>query len=156
MAIDQNITFSAFHAVQLGHIEQWERTDDGYKTADPFTSEIHDWISTKLENSGLVKDEESCNMEDIGRDTVFARYIVNLPVGQEVFIHFYINAHGLEITFLLWGEDDPDRDDDPVKTWGFSSSDDDVVLGMAKQHLRNMLGSRSFEDIMNLYKQEIT
>ena len=152
MTINQNITFAEFHAIQLGHVEQWIKTVDGYRSTDPFTHKIHDWICSKIQDNMPLTSMESCNIEDIGRDTVFARYIVDLPVGQEAFIHFYINAHGLEITFLLWGEDDPDRDGDPVKTWGFSSSDDDVVLGMAKNHLRMMLGSRSFGEIMNLYK----
>ena len=152
MAIPLTNTFAEFYEIQLGHTEKYERTDEGYKIADPFTSEIREWIYTKIEENMPLRGGECCNIEDVGSKEVFARYIVDLPIGQEVFIHFYISAHGLSTTFLIWGKDDPERDGDPVQTWEFSSSDDDVVFGMIRMHLRNMLGSRSHDEIMNLYK----
>jgi len=152
MAIPVTITCAAFHALQLGHTEKLIRTDKGYKATNPFTGDIRTWICSKIEDNMPLTSMEACNIEDVGREAVFCRYIVNLPIEQEVFIHFEFKRCGVEINFLLWGEDDPERDGDPVRTWKFQSSDDGTTFGMAEMHLRNMLGSRSHEEIMNLYK----
>ena len=139
----KDLSFAEFWERQFGHVEGKDRNLDGA---------IRHWICAKIEDSLCLTSLEACNIEDVGRRRVFARYIIDLRIGQEVFIHFFITIHGVEINFLIWDENDPEREGDPVRIWGFESDDDSTTIGMARMHLRMLEGSRSFQQIMNLYK----
>ena len=154
MKINSNITCADFFKLQLGHKEKYTPVDGNEMLLKGDSGEIRYWIAAKVEdNLGLTADE-ACNIEDVGsEDGVFCRYIVTLPmIKQDVFIHFFFKRHGVEIAFLIWGEDDPCRDGDPVRIWEMNSDDDSTAFGMAKMHLRLLLGRRSHKEIMDLYK----
>lgn len=151
----KDLSFAEFWERQFGHKEKYTPIDEGGKVlqADPISISIRHWIQEKIESGMSLRWSEVCNIEDIGSKRVFVRYIVDLHhLEQEVFIQFFITRHGVEINFLIWDENDPEGEGDPVRSWGFESDDDATTMGMARMHLRLLEGSRKFDDIMNLYK----